>query len=280
MAIGGGGLPRGQIIEISGPPESGKTTLCLQIIVEAQKHGEACAWVDADHTFEAQYAAQCGATLDRLYLCEPSNAEQALEMTETLLHSGALAVIVLDSVESLVTEHEMKTPLGELPTHEMHRLLSQWLHRLAAGCRQTGTMLILTNRPPIQISAVYHELKSNPARLALPMQASVRLKLCQRQPPKGEESFLEQIIEVKVLKNPLNPYFKTADVDIILNKGVYKTGEIFDLGVDLNLVPKSGLDFVYQDHKLGHSREQAIYYLSQHPDLESEIEQVIRQRLF
>lgn len=280
LALGTGGLPRGQIIEISGPLESGKTTLCLQVIVEAQKHGDACAWVDADHTFAAQYAGICGVTLERLYLCEPSNAEQALEMTETLVQSGALAVIIVDSVDSLVTRNEMNTPLGEPPSDKMHHLLSQWLHRLAVESRQVGTTLIFTSRPPVQMSAVYHGLKANPDRLALPLQAAVRLKIRQLQDSHEKPRELEQRIEVKVLKNSLKPCFKTADVDIIINKGVNNTGEIFDLGVDLNLLSKKGFGYVYQDHRLGDSREKAIYFLCQHPDLANEIEQVIRQRLF
>ncbi len=280
LAIGTGGIPRGQIIEISGLPESGKTSLCLQVIIEAQKTGEICAWVDSDHTFTAQYADQCGVTLDRLYLCEPSNAEQALEITRILVLSGALAVIVIDSVDNLVTRHEMNTPLGKLPADKMHHILSQWLHRLALECCQTGTTLIFTSRPPAHMSAVYHGLKANPARLALPMQSAIRLKMRQLQSSHGTPSEFEQRIEVKVLKNSLNPCFKTADVDIIINKGVNNTGEIFDMGVDLNLLSKKGSDLLYQDHRLGESREKAIDFLSQNPDLAGEIEQVIRQKLF
>jgi recombination protein RecA len=279
LALGTGGLPRGQIIEISGPIESGKTTLCLHVIVEAQKLGEMCAWIDADHTFTAQYAAHCGVTNDQLYLCEPSNAEQALEITQTLVSSGALAVIILDSVDSLVTQNELDSPLDVLSADDMHRILSQWLHRLAVECRETGTMLIFSSRTPAQLSATYHGLKADLARLALPMQAALRLKMRQLLPPGGEWSRLEQRIEVKILKNSLNPCFKTAVVDIIINKGVYKTGEIFDLGVDLNLLPKKGPDFMYRDNGLGNSRECAIHYLYKHPDLADEIEQDIRQRL-
>jgi recombination protein RecA len=280
IALGIGGIPSGQMIQISGPSVSGKTTLCQHLIAEAQKaegDNRMCAIIDADHAFDSRYAALCGVSLEKLYLCEPSSAEQALDILETLCASGAFSILVLDSVSKLVPAHEINSPIGTLINDKVDILLAKSLHRLSPILQDTGAILVITSQPEPGMSKVYHGLKSNPARLALPLRSSIRICLEPDQEVVNEQSGIQ--VKAQVVKNKFAPCYKAAQLDIIVNKGVNINGEIYDLGMDLGLFERFGSMYYYKTRPLGENHRAIIQSIQSDDSLAEEIRQVIRQEI-
>ena len=281
IAVGLGGIPRGQIIEISGPDSAGKTTLCQHIIAEAQKLGELGALVDTDHALDPVYATRCGVNVDRLYLAQPENEEQALEIVEALVRSGSMAVVVIDSVTALIPKAEIHTRLGEACPEIPTRLLSLALSKLQQAIRQTNTVIIFTSlATPHKTSAVYHQLASNPARLALKLHAGLRLEL----KPAGQIREEGQIVGIqtrlRVVKNIFGPAFGTTTLDIMYNEGVRILGELLDLGNELSIIKRQASTYIYRDLNLGDGYRNAIDTLRRNPAVAGEIEEMIRQELW
>ena len=277
IALEIGGIPRGHITEITGGVASGKTTLCQHILAEAQKLGGVCAWIDADHTFEPRYAGQCGVDLDQFYLANPTSAEQALETAYILAHSGAFNAIAIDSLTSLVPIAELDAPFGTPGVESVETLLSRQLPQLMAALHGSQTALLVTGQSRVGMSTVYHELESHLSRLALPLTAAVRLELNPISAPTERQAV--QRIQVKIIKNKFAPCFKTADLDIIVNRGFNKIGETLDLGEELAIFSRQGSLYIYRGFPLGARREEVSEYFRSHPQMTAEIEQAIRQRL-
>ena len=278
IALRLGGIPRGRICEFYGPPSSGKTTICQHIIAEAQSLGEICAFIDADHTLDVRYAQRCGVDLDRLIVSEPMDAEQALQIVQTITRSGAASIVVVDSISTLIPEAEMAAELTKSSGTSVNPLLSRTLQKLVPVIQRTKSTLLFTNRTyPKRV--IYHKLKENPARLALKMHAAVLLKLTPMAPIQIRNKICGQTVRVQIVKNSLAPCFVGTELDIMYNEGVNKTGEIFDLGKELAIIEQKGSSYSYRALKLGSGRETAIKSLEQDATLAREIEQVIRQRL-
>lgn len=272
-----GGFPQGSLIEINGEPESGKTTLCQHSLSQAQKEGEKCAWIDADHTFHPKYAERCGVGLDQLILAEPDSIEQALETTSILARSGAFGVIVLDCLSNLPSQSELANPLGTLVEDISDALTANWLPRLATDLLRTQTTLILTTPASSSMSGVYHGLGSHLNRLALPLHAAIRIKLT---PDRSfADSHLLKRIRVEIVKNKFAPCFKSIDLDIIINRGINKTGELFDLSDEFALLSRQDHGIYYEGWYLGKNRSEAIEFLSREGPLSEEIEQAVCQRI-
>ncbi len=286
-ALGIGGLPRGDFIELRGPTGSGKTTLCQHAIAEAQKNGGVCAFIDADHTLDAAYAARCGVDTANLYLSEPQDASQALQIAERLAASGALTLIVIDSLNTLVTPQELTTPLSSIqpagktgPAADASQsLLSSSLRRLAPLIARNGATLIFTGREQTHSSAVYHGLANNLERLAIKLHAA----LCLALEPRGEIHQAGQItgihIQIRVIKSKFSHNLRVTNLDIMYNHGIDKISEIFDLGNELGLINKQKGFYTYQEQLLGRQRSQALEILDRSPSLAEQIEQVIRLQL-
>jgi recombination protein RecA len=274
-ALAIGGIPTGQIIEICGNEGSGKTTLCQSILAEAQKLGRLGALIDSDHTFEPRYAMACGVRLGQLFLVEPISAEQVLETSYLLAQSGALAVIIIDSLTSMATESELESPYGEPREADLERLLSLWLPQLVSAARRHKTAIIFTNQNQTDLSHVYHGLESHLARLALPMAAALRLKLhtCSDD---CEETHINHI-QVEIIKNKFAPCSKPLTLDIIINKGFNKTGELIDLGQELNIITRKDAAYYLVDTYLGCERAEIFESLAKSTRLADELEQAIRR---
>jgi recombination protein RecA len=277
IALSTGGVPRGHITEIAGDASSGKTTICQHILAEAHRLGGRCALIDSDHMFDPRYAEQCGVILNQLYLTEPESAEQALETAHIMAQSGAFMAIAIDSLTSLTPLAELNTPLGVSIPGSIESLLSKWLPQLIAAIQNSQAALLVTGQTQPGMSAVYHDLESHLTRLALPLSAAVRLKLNSISDPNVGRPV--QRIQVKIIKNKFAPCFKTIDLDIIVNKGINKTGELLDLGEEFSIFSRQGPQYVYRGFSLGARREDVNEYLCRHPQMAAEIEQAIRQRL-
>lgn len=272
-----GGFPHGCLVEINGEPESGKTTLCQHSLAQAQQEGEKCAWIDADHTFHLKYAERCGVGLDQLILAEPDSIEQALETASILVRSGAFGVIVLDCLSNLPSQSELANPLGTLVEDENDTLKAKWLPRLARDLLRNQTTLILTTPASSSMSGVYHGLGSHLNRLALPLHAAIRIKLT---PDRSFAStHLLRRIRVEIVKNKFAPCFKSIDLDIIVNRGINKTGELFDLSYEFALLSRRDHGMYFGCRYLGKNRSEAIEILSTQGSLSEEIEQAIRRRM-
>jgi recombination protein RecA len=276
IALSIGGIPRGQISEIAGDNSSGTTTLCQHILAEAQKLGGACALIDSDHAFDPRYAEQCGVELNQLYLAEPTSAEQALETAYILAHSGAFMAIAIDSLTSLTPLAELDAPLGSPIEESVASLLSKWLPQLMSAIQGSQTALLVTGQTRSGMSNVYHGLESHLTRLALPLNAALRLKLSSISTPSERRPV--QRIQVNIIKNKFAPCFKTVDLDIIVNRGINKTGELLDLGEELAILSRQGPQYIYRGFPLGARREDVYECLRHHPQMAAEIEQTIRQR--
>jgi recombination protein RecA len=272
-----GGFPGGYLIEINGEPESGKTTLCQHSLVQAQQEGAQCAWIDADHTFHPQYAEHCGVGLNQLVLAEPDSIEQALETASILVRSGAFGVIVIDCLSNLPSQVELANPLGTTLEDVSDALTANWLPRLATDLLRNQTTLILTTPASSSMSGVYHGLGSHLNRLALPLHAAIRIKLS------PDRLFAEspelRRIRVEIVKNKFAPCFKSIDLDIIVNTGIDKTGELFDLSDEFALLSRRDHGIYYGDRYLGKNRSEAIEILSSDGSLSEEIEQAVRRRM-
>ena len=277
IALGVGGLPRGRIIEIYGPESSGKTTLALQTIAEAQKKGGICAFVDAEHALDPVYARKLGVNIDELLISQPDTGEQALEICDTLVRSGAVDVLVVDSVAALVPRAELEGEMGEALPGLQARLLSQALRKLTASINKSNTMVIFINQIRMKIGVMYGSPETTTGGNALKFYASVRLDIRRIGAIKERDEVVGNTTRVKVVKNKLAPPFKQVEFDIMYGEGVSKMGEILDLGVKAGIVEKSGAWFSYDSQRLGQGRENAKAFLKANPDITAKIETAIRQ---
>ena len=277
IALGVGGLPRGRIIEIYGPESSGKTTLALHTVAEAQKKGGICAFVDAEHALDPVYARKLGVNLEDLLISQPDTGEQALEICDTLVRSGAIDVLVVDSVAALTPRAEIEGEMGESLPGLQARLMSQALRKLTASISRSNTMVIFINQIRMKIGVMYGSPETTTGGNALKFYASVRLDIRRIGSVKDRDEVTGNQTRVKVVKNKLAPPFKQVEFDIMYGEGVSKTGELIDLGVKAGVVEKSGAWFSYNSQRLGQGRENAKEFLRNNPALAAEIEQTLRQ---
>lgn len=278
LALGVGGIPRGRITEIYGPESSGKTTLCQHIVAEAQKLGGTCAFIDMEHALDPAYAAKCGVDIDNLLVSQPDTGEQALEITETLVRSGGIDLVVIDSVAALVPRSELEGDMGDATMGVQARLMSQALRKLSGAINQTKTMVVFTNQLRQKIGVMFGNPETTTGGQALKFYASVRLDVRRVQSIKVGEEVIGNRTRVRVVKNKVAPPFRTAEFDIMYNAGISKVGDILDLATQLEVIQKRGAFFSYGDIRIGQGRENAKEFLRQNVDLAREIEMVIRQK--
>ena len=276
IALGVGGLPRGRIIEIYGPESSGKTTLTLHVIAEAQKVGGNAAFIDAEHALDPSYAKKLGVNLDDLLISQPDTGEQALEIADTLVRSGAIDVIVVDSVAALVPKAELEGEMGDTHVGLQARLMSQALRKLTASISRSKCMLIFTNQIRSKIGVMFGSPETTTGGNALKFYASVRLDIRRIGQIKDRDETVGNQTRVKVVKNKVSPPFRVVEFDIMYGEGVSKTGELIDLGAKAGVVEKSGSWFSYKSQRIGQGRENAKQFLRDHPEVAAEIEQTIR----
>ena len=278
LALGIGGIPRGRITEIYGPESSGKTTLCQHIVAEVQKMGGTAAYVDMEHALDPAYAAKCGVDIDNLLVSQPDTGEQALEITETLVRSGAVDLVVIDSVAALVPRSEIEGDMGDAQMGAMARLMSQALRKLSGAINQTKTSVVFTNQLRMKIGVMFGNPETTTGGNALKFYASVRLDVRRIQSIKIGAEIVGNRTRVRVVKNKVAPPFRTAEFDIMYNEGISKVGDLIDLATQLEIVDKRGAFFSYGDTRIGQGRENSKEFLRQNPELVNEIEMVIRQR--
>src|SRR5881296_2634701 len=277
IALGVGGLPRGRVIEIYGPESSGKTTLALHTVAEAQKKGGICAFIDAEHALDPVYARKLGVNVDELLISQPDHGEQALEIADTLVRSGAVDVLVVDSVAALVPRAELEGEMGDSLPGLQARLMSQALRKLTASINKSNTMVIFINQIRMKIGVMYGSPETTTGGNALKFYASVRLDIRRIGAIKERDEVVGNTTRVKVVKNKLAPPFKQVEFDIMYGEGVSKMGEILDLGVKAGIVEKSGAWFSYDSQRLGQGRENSKAFLRNNPDIASRIEAAVRQ---
>lgn len=278
-ALGIGGLPKGRVIEIFGPESSGKTTLAIQAIAEAQKQGGIAAFIDAEHAFDRFYAKNLGVDIENLLVSQPDHGEQALEITENLIRSGAIDIIVIDSVAALTPKSEIEGEMGDSKVGLQARLMSQALRKLTSTISKTGACCIFINQLREKIGVMFGNPETTTGGHALKFYSSVRLDIRKISQIKDGEKTVGNRVRVKVVKNKVAPPFMQAEFDIIFGEGFSKTGEIVDLGVDLGILKKSGSWYAYNETKLGQGRDAVKNLLADNPELSDEIEGLIRQKL-
>ena len=278
IALGVGGIPRGRITEIYGPESSGKTTLCQHIVAEAQKMGGTCAYIDMEHALDPVYAGRCGVDVENLLIAQPDMGEQALEITETLVRSGAIDVIVIDSVAALVPRAEIEGDMGDATMGMQARLMSQALRKLSGAIKQTNTAVIFTNQLRQKIGVMFGNPETTTGGMALKFYASVRLDVRRIQSIKLGTEIIGNRTRVRVVKNKVAAPFRTAEFDIMYNEGVSRSGDLLDLATEMEIVSKRGSFYNYGDLRLGQGRENAKEYLRGHLDLADEIEIAVRER--
>jgi recombination protein RecA len=277
VALGIGGLPRGRVVEIYGPESSGKTTLALHTVAEAQKKGGICAFIDAEHALDVVYARKLGVNTDDLLISQPDAGEQALEIADTLVRSGAVDVLVVDSVAALVPRSELEGEMGDVQPGSQARLMSQALRKLTASINKSRTMVIFINQIRMKIGVMYGSPETTSGGNALKFYASVRLDIRRIGAIKERDEVIGNQTRVKVVKNKLAPPFKQVEFDIMYGEGVSKLGELIDLGVKANVVEKSGSWFSYDSQRIGQGRENAKQFLKDNPDVANAIEAAVRQ---
>jgi recombination protein RecA len=277
IALGIGGLPRGRVVEIYGPESSGKTTLALHCLAEAQKKGGICAFIDAEHALDPIYARKLGVNVDDLLISQPDAGEQALEIADTLVRSGAVDVLVIDSVAALVPRAELEGEMGDSQPGLQARLMSQALRKLTASINRSNTMVIFINQIRMKIGVMYGSPETTTGGHALKFYASVRLDIRRIGAIKERDEVVGNQTRVKVVKNKLAPPFKQVEFDIMYGEGVSKNGELIDLGVKAGVVEKSGAWFSYDSQRIGQGRENAKLFLKDNPDIAAKIEIAIRQ---
>jgi recombination protein RecA len=277
IALGVGGLPRGRVVEIYGPESSGKTTLALHTVAEAQKKGGICAFVDAEHALDPVYARKLGVNVDDLLISQPDTGEQALEIADTLVRSGAVDVLVVDSVAALVPRAELEGEMGDVQPGSQARLMSQALRKLTSSISKSRTMVIFINQIRMKIGVMYGSPETTSGGNALKFYASVRLDIRRIGAIKERDEVIGNQTRVKVVKNKLAPPFKQVEFDIMYGAGVSKTGELIDLGVKANVVEKSGAWYSYDSQRIGQGRENAKVFLKDNPDIANRIEAAVRQ---
>ena len=276
VALGIGGLPRGRIVEIYGPESSGKTTLTLQVIAEAQRMGGTCAFIDAEHALDPIYAAKLGVRVEDLMISQPDTGEQALEIADMLVRSGAIDVIVIDSVAALVPRAELEGDMGDTHMGLQARLMSQALRKLTANLNKTNTILIFINQLREKIGVMFGSPETTPGGRALKFYASVRLDIRRVESIKDGADIVGNRARVKVVKNKVAPPFRQAEFDIMFGKGISREGSILDVGVELGVVKKSGAWFTYEGEQLGQGRENVKKFLTANPDMMIEISEKVR----
>jgi len=280
IALGVGGIPRARVAEIYGPEASGKTTLCLHLAAEAQKTGGTVAFIDMEHALDPAYARTVGVDIDNLLISQPDTGEQALEILQTLVRSGALDLVVVDSVAALVPRSEIEGDMGDATMGMQARLMSQALRKLSGAINQTRTAVVFTNQLRQKIGVYFGNPETTPGGLALKFYASVRLDIRRIQSIKEGNEIIGNHVRVRVVKNKVAAPFKTAEFDIMYNEGISKIGEILDLGASLDVITKRGAFYSYGDIRLGHGRENSKEFLQQNPELREEIEQAVREQAF
>ena len=279
LALGVGGYPRGRVVEIYGPESSGKTTLTIHAIAEAQKQGGVAAFIDAEHAFDAVYASALGVDIDNLYISQPDNGEQALEIADHLISSGAIDLVVIDSVAALTPKSEIEGEMGDSKMGLHARLMSQALRKLTATISKTGCTCMFINQLRMKIGIMFGNPETTTGGNALKFYSSVRLDIRRIGAIKDGEGIIGNRTRVKVVKNKVAPPFRMAEFDIMFGKGISRFGEILDLAVDLDIVNKSGSWFAYNDTKLGQGRDAVKTMLEDNPELSEEIESKVREQL-
>ncbi len=277
IALGIGGLPRGRVVEIYGPESSGKTTLALHCVAEAQRKGGICAFIDAEHALDPIYARKLGVNVDDLLISQPDAGEQALEIADTLVRSGAIDILVIDSVAALVPRAELDGEMGDSQPGLQARLMSQALRKLTASINRSNTMVIFINQIRMKIGVMYGSPETTTGGHALKFYASVRLDIRRIGAIKERDEVVGNQTRVKVVKNKLAPPFKQVEFDIMYGEGISKNGELIDLGVTTGVVEKSGSWFSYNSQRIGQGRENAKQFLKENPDIAAKIEEAIRQ---
>lgn len=276
ISLGVGGIPRGRITEIYGPESSGKTTLCLHVAAEAQKRGGICAFIDMEHALDPIYAQKIGVDIEALYVSQPDTGEQALEITEHLVRSGALDVIIIDSVAALVPRAEIEGEMGASHVGLQARLMSQALRKLAGAIKQSNVCVIFTNQLREKVGVMFGSPETTPGGRALKFYASVRIDIRRIQQIKTSTDIVGNRTRVKIKKNKVAAPFKECEFDIMFNEGISKSGEIIDIGTELDIIEKRGAFYRYKDELLGQGRENSKRYLLENPAIKDEIEDQIR----
>ena len=278
LALGIGGLPKGRIIEIYGPESSGKTTLALQVVAEAQKAGGICAFVDAEHAMDPIYAKKLGVKTEELLISQPDTGEQALEITDTLIKSGSISVLVVDSVAALTPKAELEGEMGDHHVGLQSRLMSQALRKLTGSVSKSNTMVIFINQIRMKIGVMFGSPETTSGGNALKFYSSVRMDIRRIGAIKDKDAIIGNSTRVKVVKNKVSPPFKVVEFDLMYGKGISKVGELIDLGAKAEIVEKSGAWYAYKGEKIGQGRENAKIYLEQNPKVAAEIEMAIREK--
>jgi len=279
IALGVGGLPRGRVIEIYGPESSGKTTLTLQVIAEMQKQAGTCAFIDAEHALDVQYAQKLGVNLQELLISQPDTGEQALEIVDALVRSGSVDLVVVDSVAALTPKAEIEGEMGDSLPGLQARLMSQALRKLTATIKKTNTMVIFINQIRMKIGVMFGSPETTTGGNALKFYASVRLDIRRIGSIKKGEEVIGNETKVKVVKNKVSPPFKTAEFDILYGEGISREGEIIDMGVEAKVLEKSGAWYAYEGEKIGQGKDNAREFLKENPELAVEIENKVRSSL-
>ena len=279
LALGVGGIPRGRVSEIYGPESAGKTTLCQHIVAETQKRGGIAAYIDMEHALDPSYAARCGVDIDNLYISQPDTGEQALEIAEQLVRSGAVDLIVIDSVAALVPRAEIEGEMGDSHMGLQARLMSQALRKLSGAIKQSNTALVFTNQLRMKIGVMFGNPETTTGGNALKFYASVRLDIRRMQSIKTNAEVVGNHVKVRVTKNKVAPPFREAEFDIMFNEGISKVGDVLDIGVNMDIITKRGAFFTYGDVKLGQGRENGKDFLKANPEIASEIEAAIRSNV-
>jgi len=277
IALGVGGLPRGRVVEIYGPESSGKTTLTLQVVAEMQKMGGTCAFIDAEHALDVQYAQKLGVNLQELLISQPDTGEQALEIVDALVRSGSVDLVIVDSVAALTPKAEIEGEMGDSLPGLQARLMSQALRKLTATIKKTNTMVIFINQIRMKIGVMFGSPETTTGGNALKFYASVRLDIRRIGSIKKGEEVIGNETKVKVVKNKVSPPFKTAEFDILYGEGISREGEIIDMGVENKVLEKSGAWYAYQGEKIGQGKDNAREFLRENPDLAVEIENKVRE---
>ncbi len=278
IALGTGGIPRGRITEMFGPESSGKTTLCQHIIAESQRLGGTCAFVDMEHALDPSYTSRYGVDIDSLLISQPDMGEQALEITETLVRSGAVDIIVIDSVAALVPRAEIESDMDDSPMGMQARLMSQALRKLSGAIKQTNTAVVFTNQLRMKIGVMFGNPETTTGGMALKFYSSIRLDIRRIQSIKLGSEIIGNRTRVRVVKNKVAPPFRTAEFDIMYNEGISKSGDILDLATELSLIDKRGSFYSYGDIRLGQGRENAKGFLRENMAMMEEIDLAIRQQ--
>jgi recombination protein RecA len=278
LALGIGGLPKGRIIEVYGPESSGKTTLALQVLAEAQKKGGICAFVDAEHALDPIYAKKLGVKTSELLISQPDTGEQALEIADTLIKSGSISVLVIDSVAALTPKAELEGEMGDHHVGLQSRLMSQALRKITGSVSKSNTMVIFINQIRMKIGVMFGNPETTSGGNALKFYSSVRLDIRRIGAIKDKDEIIGNSTRVKIVKNKVAPPFKVVEFDLMYGKGISKTGELVDLGAKAGVVEKAGAWYAYKGEKIGQGRENAKTYLEQNPKIAEEIEKIIRDK--